>query len=323
MNPDKAVEVLAWPSVIAIIVVAGMLIFRAALAGAIGRGLRMKYGEDRVVTLERSMASHRYYARLYDEYLARGLNRSFNPNDRENNLDTEARRTHYFQVGGDALRIIIDGLIQGRYDPPETILDFPSGSGRVTRHLRSYFPSARITACDLYDFHYEFCAACFEIEGFKSKANFDEIDFGKKFDLIFSGSLLTHLPADQFVAALRLISRSLSPRGMAVVTLHGRHVEYLHEHRWQFIEEERFGQAKVTVPSHGFGYVDYNDELMRTWWYEQKHYGVTLSRPHWTLKQMESDYHVRIISYAERAWDNTQDVLIFGRPGVNEWDAPT
>jgi cyclopropane fatty-acyl-phospholipid synthase-like methyltransferase len=274
---------------------------------------------DHFRMIGRSMALHRRYAEMYQQYLFRGLNTTINANDRENVFDKPGHYAHYFHTGSDALRIIVDGLILGQYDPPETILDFPSGSGRVTRHLRSYFPSARITACDLYDFHYQFCAACFEVEGFQSKESFDEIDFGKQFDLIFCGSLLTHLPADQFVSALRLISRSLSPRGMAVVTLHGRHVEYLHKHRWQFIEPELFAKAEATIPADGFGYVDYNDELLKTWWYNQKHYGVTLSRPHWTLKQIEADYDVRVLSYTERAWDNAQDVVIFGKPGVNEW----
>jgi hypothetical protein len=269
--------------------------------------------------ISRSMELHRKYANFYDGYLARGLNRSINPDDRENSLDEPWKIFHYFNTGADALRIIVDGLIQGLYNPPETILDFPSGSGRVLRHLKSYFPAAQITACDLYDFHFEFCAACFEVEGFKSKDNFNDINFGKTFDLIFSGSLLTHLPADQFIAALRLISRSLSDRGMAVVTLHGRHIEYLHKHRWQFIEPKLFAIAEASIPRKGFGYVDYNASLLKSWWYNQKRYGVTLSRPHWTLKQLEADYGIRILSYAERAWDNTQDVLIFCKPGVNDW----
>ena len=112
---------------------------------------------------------------------------------------------------------------------------------------------------------------------------------------------------------------------MAVVTLHGRHVEYLHKHRWQFIEPERFAMAEATVPSEGFGYVDYNGDLMRSWWYMQRQYGVTLSRPHWTLKHLESDYGIRILGYSERSWDNAQDVLIFCKPesttGLGSWVA--
>ena len=115
--------------------------------------------------ISRSMELHRLYDRMFQDYLFRGINTNISPEDRENAFTRPNAHLHYFNTGSDALRLIIDGLIQGLYDPPETILDFPSGSGRVTRHLRSFFSAATITACDLYDFHYKFCAACFEIEG--------------------------------------------------------------------------------------------------------------------------------------------------------------
>ena len=73
----------------------------------------------------RSMELHRKYAEFYDGYLVRGINRTISPDDRENAFDAPWKLEHYFNTGSDALRIIIDGLIAGHYDSPETILDFP------------------------------------------------------------------------------------------------------------------------------------------------------------------------------------------------------
>ncbi len=89
--------------------------------------------DDPTNMISRSMELHRKYADFYQGHLSRGLNRTINIEDRENILDEPQKVVHYFNTGSDALRIIIDGLIQALYDPPETILDFPSGSGRVTQ----------------------------------------------------------------------------------------------------------------------------------------------------------------------------------------------
>ena len=78
----------------------------------------------------------------------------------------------------DALRVIVTTLIAAAREIPTTILDFPCGSGRVTRHLQSYFKDAVIVASDLYSDHVKFCVDQLGVEGFLSKEDFDQIDFG-------------------------------------------------------------------------------------------------------------------------------------------------
>jgi SAM-dependent methyltransferase len=105
----------------------------------------------------------------------------------------------------------------------KTVLDMPCGFGRVARHLRTAFPHAKLTCCDLYQDRVDFCSREFRADGVKSKENYDDIEFPHTFDLIWVGSLLTHLPEPLFKKALALFSRSLSPNGIAVVTTQGRH----------------------------------------------------------------------------------------------------
>ena len=100
--------------------------------------------------LRRFFELQRVYDSLYKSYVARGVSRTLDPNDKENRFEEEWHVGHYFGVGADALRIIVTALIDGLREPPRTILDFPCGSGRVTRHLRAFFTEADIFACDLY-----------------------------------------------------------------------------------------------------------------------------------------------------------------------------
>ena len=267
--------------------------------------------------LRRLFELQRRYSGLYGSYLAGQVNRTLDPNDKENTFQQEWEYHHYFSVGVDALRLIVTALTANLRDVPRSILDFPCGSGRVTRHLRAFFRESRLVACDLYDYHVRFCVDEFGAEGVISKENFDEIDFKQEFDLIFCGSLLTHLTEDLFRSVLHLISRSLSDRGIALVTLHGRHSEFIQKHRWKYLDDSLFAVIESTLGETGFGYVDYDHDF-RSKFNRQAHYGINVIRPHWVMKSVESDQKTRVLGYVERGWDDHQDVLVIGKPGINE-----
>jgi SAM-dependent methyltransferase len=270
-------------------------------------------GHDR---LHRLFALASRYSQLFDAYHVRGVDRELDDADKEFTQGETWRIDHYFSAGADAVRVIVDALIGAGCDPPSSILDFPSGSGRVTRHLKSFFPDARIVACDLYDYHVRFCANRLGVSGTISKEDLDQLDLKETFDLIFCGSLLTHLPPDGFRAAMRFLSRSLSERGVAVVTLHGRHSLHIQHHKWEYLPPDRFAILEQMLPAEGVGYVDYH-QPMKAVFDRQRRYGIMVSMPRWTMAQLEHNYGVRVFGYAERAWDDHQDVLTFGKPPVN------
>ena len=261
------------------------------------------------------------YQALFADYRTRGINRRLNPNDKEFIGVEPWRIPHYFDVGADALRLVITALSANLRAVPQAILDFPSGSGRVTRHLRAFFPQAHLVACDLYEGHIAFCRTHLGVEAVMSKEDLDAVSFGRSFDLIFCGSLLTHLPEAQCRSALRLIARSLSDVGIALITLSGRHADFIQKNLWKLIDDDLFVIAQSTVPTTGFGYVDYDHNFRKTF-DKQARYGITLTRPSWTMKQLEADTSIRVLGYAERAWDDHQDVLIIGRPGINAMAPP-
>jgi SAM-dependent methyltransferase len=259
------------------------------------------------------------YQNLFAAYCERGINQHLNPNDKEFIVRTEEHIRHYYSVGADATRVIVNALLANSRQPPQSILDFPSGSGRVTRHLRAFFPEARIVASDLYDDHLDFCREAFEIDCILSQVNVNKLDFGEKFDLIFCGSLLTHLPEALFSDTINLLGRSLSDSGIAVVTLHGRFSDHLQATRPNFyLPDENYEVAAEGVRRTGFGYVDYTHNVLQGIFDKEEGYGIALVRPHWVMRLLEPRTDLRLLGYVERGWDIHQDVLIFGRPGVNE-----
>ncbi len=266
--------------------------------------------------LTQLLALCRTYDSLHSDYVSRGVNNIRDPNDKEN-TNTEAwHSAHYMGVGYDAIRLILSSLITSLRQPPKNILDFPCGSGRVTRHLRAFFPAATIGACDLYEGHIDFCVKNFDAIPMLSKENLDELDTGRKWDLIFCGSLLTHLPSGLFVTALKFIARSLSDGGIALISLEGRHAEFIQKNKWKLIPDDLYEVAEATIEAQGYGYVDYQHS-MKSLFFKQDSYGVMFARPRWTLQIVEQMYDVRVLGYIERAWDDHQDVLVIGRPGVD------
>jgi SAM-dependent methyltransferase len=258
------------------------------------------------------------YARMFADYEERGVSRILDARDKEfTGGDESWRLAHYFGVGADALWLIVRALHATLRDPPRTILDFPSGSGRVTRHLRAFFPAARVVACDLYDYHVAFCRDVLGAVGVMSCENFDELDFGERFDVIFCGSLLTHLPEHLARSALRLLARSLSERGIAIATLHGRHSDVIQARKWKYLSDELYAVAAATVPQTGFGYVAYDHDFKKRF-DQQSDYGVALVWPRWMAAALEQDTATRLLGYEERAWDDHQDVVVFGRPGIHD-----
>ena len=67
----------------------------------------------------------------------------------------------------------------------------------------------------------------------------------------------------------------------------------------------------------GFGFVEY-PEVQRERLGTTARYGVSLVKPRWTVAQLEADRAIRLLGFSERAWDDHQDVVIFGRPGIDD-----
>lgn len=111
-------------------------------------------------------------------------------------LPSAFAEAQYVDGGQCALRHIAESLTAaGRtFGDIRSCLDLPSGYGRVLRHLVGAIAPSRITACDADRQAVRFCAREFGVEPFFCDRDPRKLRFTESYDLIFVGSLLTHLP---------------------------------------------------------------------------------------------------------------------------------
>jgi SAM-dependent methyltransferase len=241
--------------------------------------------------------------KLFDQQPHR-ISAEISPNDA---MFVPEWREHYVGVGLEALRAIKLAMLAGNKSRIGSILDLPCGHGRVMRVLRSAFPDARITACDIDRDAVDFCAQTFGATPVYSHEDPDRIPVYDRFDLVWCGSLLTHVDAFAWPRFLRFFNQCVAPGGLFVFTVHGRESV-------QWVREGKCNYSLADVPAilneydrDGFGFQVYPAHPLPG-------YGISLSSPSWVANQVIEMTDLRLVLYLESGWDNHQDVVICQRP---------
>jgi SAM-dependent methyltransferase len=224
---------------------------------------------------------------------------------------------HYFQVGRSAIECIYDGLRAAGKQTVETapfdvktILDLPCGQGRVLRYLRQAFPDAEITACETSREGVDFCAETFGAVPVYSCDEPDKIPIRRDYyDLIWVGSLFTHLTFDMWDRFLAAFRSALSPGGVLIFTTHGRRAyEYMSTKAFHYGHDDHGLEELARLYEQvGFGHVHYTGH--------NSYYGTSISRADWVLDRIRVVGGLRLVKHAEHGWDNHQDVYTCLREG--------
>ena len=207
----------------------------------------------------------------------------------------------YFPTGAMSLRCVRLAMLEARKDEVASMLDFACGYGRALRYFRAAFPDARLTACDINRDAVDFCAEQFGATPVYSAEDPAEIELPGPFDLIWVGSLFSHVPEDRWVAMLDLLASVLSKDGLLVFTTQGRNVRrqlVSRELDWA-LTDEAADEIVRGFDKTGFGYAD---------WTGASGYGTTLNRPSWVCARIEERPGLRLVGFRERAWGR-QDVV--------------
>jgi SAM-dependent methyltransferase len=207
----------------------------------------------------------------------------------------------YLAIGASALKAIkLAQLAAGKRDFG-SILDMPCGHGRVLRWLKAAYPMAMITACDLLEDGVDFCAATFGATPVYSTPVPEAASFPNQYDLIFVGSLLTHLDAQHWDRMIELWHQLLAPDGLLVVTTHGELVaERMRAgHRYGY-PSPSVSRLLRTYEEFGFAFLEEDPGNID--------YGISITRADWVLARLLRQPDFRVVLSGEALWACHQDV---------------
>lgn len=213
---------------------------------------------------------------------------------------------HYLYSGASALNSILCSIHLANNPTPKTILDFGSGAGRVTRWLRAAFPNGELHASDLRTEDLAFLAANLNCKVSQSSVDLAALNFDTKFDVIWAGSVLTHLSKEDCILLLRQFLNWLNPGGIAIASYHGRHSLSMPT---SYIEPiERWHEICQEYQQTGFGYRDYT---------HSPGYGISLANAQSMAALVMNEGLGKIVCITERAYDEHQDVICIQNKDVN------
>jgi hypothetical protein len=207
-------------------------------------------------------------------------------------VDRDEALRFYFINGADSAarfeRMI--GEFLGRPVSELTLLEFASGSGRLTRHLANRWKE--VSVCEVQESALVFLKETFGIAAYRSSHKPEKLDIDRKFDVVFALSFFTHMSEETFARWLARLSALVAPGGLFVFTTHGlASIPHLVAMGYQ-PEARDFWFSPVPSPLYGQAVVSprYVENARAT------------AAP-----------AMRTIYYREAEWDAQQDVYVWRR----------
>lgn len=243
---------------------------------------------------------------LYD-FSNLAIDRTISPRDGMVNASLEDQ---YFDLGRRALELIqFSSELCDKPHYPD-ILDLPCGHGRVLRWLRAHYGYAKITACDLDHDGVDFCAKQFDAIPIYSEPDLRALPFKAQFDLIWVGSLVTHLNQERWLRTLDCLVKWTRECGVIVLSTQGRTVSSLLARGRRNVAENVDKPALLEEYARtGFAYQRYFENT------PEEDYGLALSSPEWLLRVLQRYPDIIVRAYLEEAWGMQDVVILYKKAG--------
>jgi len=206
----------------------------------------------------------------------------------------------YLNTWQNALQSIVQSMHAARLAESSVsrVLDYACGYGRVLRWLQAGFPEADLLGVDI---DRKAVASAAQTLGVSTRVLDPSLaePLDKPFDLIWVGSLFTHLPETEAERVFKYLNAHLSSRGVLVFTAHGYFVERrLREREKTYnLPESRVVQILQDFDKGKFAFAPYE---------QFDHYGISISAPHSVVSMLQRAGLTPVYFHA-RGWANHQD----------------
>jgi 2-polyprenyl-3-methyl-5-hydroxy-6-metoxy-1,4-benzoquinol methylase len=181
-------------------------------------------------------------------------------------------------------------------DRPPKILDFASGYGCVSRHLRNVMPSAEVMACDIHPAACDFHRQHLGIDAKQSVFEPERLAAQPEFDIVIAISFFSHLPKRSFVPWLRKLGEFVRPNGILIFTTHG-------------VEVHRASMSKAKVGRDGYGSIEDSEQFD----IPLEHYVHSITYPKFVYGAIEQVPEMELRMQFWSLWWLAQDAYVLRR----------
>jgi SAM-dependent methyltransferase len=207
-------------------------------------------------------------------------------------------RYHYFQFGRENVQCLDEVLAAtGKtFARLRSFLDFAAGWGRTTRFLVQEMPAARIWVSDIDERTLDFQRRRFGVHTLVSAVDPARVTFPCPFEVIYAGSLFTHLPRHRFRGWLSRLHQALEPDGVLIFSTSGLHL----------------CPANVRPDPSGFTFMT-TSETTRL---PGEEYGSTVVTTAW-MRQLARELALDHLYFLERGLCGGQDLFVVSRRAIS------
>jgi SAM-dependent methyltransferase len=213
---------------------------------------------------------------------------------------------HYLSSGISAMRCIRAAMdvVGVDWEGLSRILDLPCGYGRVLRLLRQACPQAEVTACEIDVEAVRFCEREFGALPAASEIPISRVVLNGKFDLIWCGSLLTHVDEPAALEFLRFFRDRLRNGGLCLFTAHGRiPTDWMRSGKVTYgLSDEARANILSEYDAGNYAYADYP---------HAKNYGISAACPERMRALSAQVSGWRECLFLDHGWDECQDVYAY------------
>ena len=189
---------------------------------------------------------------------------------------------------------------------PKSILDYGSGHGRVLRWLQAYWPKAVLGAADVTPDQIGFCAETFGATPILLDKPFPDIELPRTYDLIWLGSIFTHIDATSWRELILSLRRYLTKGGVLCFSFAGRRMYRMikDEEKGTFLDAESPEKVAALLSGYeteGFGFLPQWESNGRSW-------GRSVADLPWALN-ICLELGGKIVLLSEEAYAKRQDIV--------------
>lgn len=234
---------------------------------------------------------------LWGEFQSRSVNMNIHQDDVMYKMAQEP--WHYEYVGMSGAEVVFTALSAAPTLRVESILDFGCGHGRVARYLRALFPGARMTFAEVDKSCVEFCAVQFSGTAIVTPKDFNHLELPGKYDLIWLGSVFTHMDYARMKVLFAKLFAVLNPNGILVGTFRGdkMYQSYASQPDVATRDTDLLAEYEAT----GVAYRRYPG------WTDD--WGLSLVKPQKLIELGQEHPEARLIMYTEVGWASAHDAV--------------